>query len=75
VKKLFAISNYSCGNYSIPEILNGAGAIFPVLVYAKWAVHIIKKQVCKLTICSFCSGGGIKQINLDILDFGATDDR
>ena len=56
--------------------ITGAGATFPYPIYAKWA-ETYKAQNGKngtgLNYQSIGSGGGIKQIQAKIVDFGASD--
>ena len=51
----------------------GAGATFPYPVYAKWAEAYAAKTGVKLNYQSIGSGGGIKQIVANTVDFGASD--
>lgn len=53
--------------------ITGAGASFPYPVYAKWASEFKKATGNTVNYQSIGSGGGIKQINAKIVDFGATD--
>ena len=53
--------------------ITGAGASFPYPVYAKWASEFNKDTGNIVNYQSIGSGGGIKQINGKIVDFGATD--
>jgi phosphate transport system substrate-binding protein len=53
--------------------ISGAGATFPAPVYAKWA-ELYKAQTKNgLNYQSIGSGGGIKQIEANTVDFGASD--
>ncbi|MCG3181287.1 MAG: Phosphate-binding protein PstS [Phycisphaerae bacterium] len=54
--------------------INGAGATFPFPVYSKWAdkYHDVSGGV-KMNYQSIGSGGGIKAINDNTVDFGASD--
>jgi phosphate transport system substrate-binding protein len=58
----------------IPANLNGAGATFPYPIYSKWfsEYHRIHPEVT-ISYQSIGSGGGIKQVLADTVDFGATD--
>lgn len=54
-------------------VINGAGATFPYPVYAKWAEQYNKETGVKLNYQAIGSGGGIKQITANTVDFGASD--
>ena len=51
----------------------GAGATFPYPVYAKWAEAYKHKTGVMVNYQSIGSGGGIKQIQSNTVDFGASD--
>ncbi len=53
--------------------LSGAGATFPYPIYAKWAEAYAAKTGIKMNYQSIGSGGGIKQITSNTVDFGASD--
>jgi len=53
--------------------ITGAGATFPYPVYAKWAEAYKAKTGISLNYQSIGSGGGIKQIEANTVDFGASD--
>lgn len=53
--------------------INGAGATFPSPIYSKWAEGYSKQNGTGLNYQSIGSGGGIKQIQAKIVDFGASD--
>jgi len=54
--------------------LNGAGATFPYPMYSKWFNEYIKVDPSvRFNYQSIGSGGGIKQITEQTVDFGATD--
>jgi phosphate transport system substrate-binding protein len=54
--------------------LNGAGATFPYPIYSKWFDAYIKVDpTVRFNYQSIGSGGGIKQITEQTVDFGATD--
>jgi len=54
--------------------LNGAGATFPYPIYSKWFNEYIKVDpAVRFNYQSIGSGGGIKQISEQTVDFGATD--
>lgn len=53
--------------------LNGAGASFPNVIYAKWVQDYAAKTGVKINYQPIGSGGGIKQFAEGVIDFGATD--
>jgi phosphate transport system substrate-binding protein len=53
--------------------ISGAGATFPYPIYAKWAEAYKAKTGTSLNYQSIGSGGGIKQITANTVDFGASD--
>jgi phosphate transport system substrate-binding protein len=53
--------------------LNGAGATFPAPIYLKWSSDYQAKTGIKVNYQSIGSGGGIKQIQEQTVDFGASD--
>lgn len=53
--------------------ITGAGATFPYPVYAKWAEAYKKESGIGLNYQSIGSSGGIRQINNQTVNFGATD--
>ncbi len=54
--------------------LNGAGATFPYPLYSKWISEYAKLNPnVKINYQSIGSGGGIRQIVANTVDFGATD--
>src|SRR5215472_15016350 len=53
--------------------ISGAGATFPAPVYAKWAEAYKAKTGNSLNYQAIGSGGGIKQIVANTVDFGASD--
>lgn len=55
-------------------LVNGAGATFPYPLYSKWFSEYAKiDPSVKFNYQSIGSGGGIKQITAQTVDFGATD--
>ncbi len=62
-------------NLAAAEILiNGAGATFPYPLYSKWFSEYAKiDPSVKFNYQSIGSGGGIKQITAQTVDFGASD--
>ena len=53
--------------------ITGAGATFPYPVYAKWAEAYKAQTKIGMNYQSIGSGGGIKQIKAQTVDFGASD--
>jgi phosphate transport system substrate-binding protein len=53
--------------------ITGAGATFPYPIYAKWADAYKTQTGIGLNYQSIGSGGGIKQIEANTVDFGASD--
>jgi phosphate transport system substrate-binding protein len=53
--------------------ISGAGATFPAPVYAKWAEAYKAQTKNGLNYQAIGSGGGIKQIEANTVDFGASD--
>src|SRR5262252_4324135 len=55
-------------------LLNGAGATFPYPIYSKWFNEYIQVDPSvRFNYQSIGSGGGIKQITEQTVDFGASD--
>jgi phosphate transport system substrate-binding protein len=55
-------------------LINGAGATFPYPLYSKWFSEYAKVDTSvKFNYQSIGSGGGIKQITAQTVDFGASD--
>jgi phosphate transport system substrate-binding protein len=53
--------------------LTGAGATFPYPLYSKWFNAYAAKTGVKINYQSIGSGGGIRQLSEQTVDFGATD--
>src|SRR5690242_17710585 len=53
--------------------LTGAGATFPAVLYTKWFNEYNKATGVQVNYQSIGSGGGIKSISDQTVDFGATD--
>jgi phosphate transport system substrate-binding protein len=53
--------------------LTGAGATFPYPIYSKWVSDYATKTGVKINYQSIGSGGGIRQISEQTVDFGASD--
>jgi phosphate transport system substrate-binding protein len=53
--------------------LNGAGATFPAVLYSKWFSEYAKLTGVQINYQAIGSGGGIKSISDQTVDFGASD--
>ena len=53
--------------------LTGAGATFPYPIYSRWFAEYAAKTGVKINYQSIGSGGGIKQLSEQTVDFGASD--
>ena len=53
--------------------LTGAGATFPAVLYTKWFSEYVKLTGVQVNYQSIGSGGGIKSISDQTVDFGASD--
>ncbi len=53
--------------------LNGAGATFPYPIYSKWFSDYAAATGTKINYQSIGSGGGIRQLSAQTVDFGASD--
>ena len=76
MNKLFAAAVFATvafGAAANAASLSGAGATFPAPVYAKWAEEYKAKTGNALNYQAIGSGGGIKQITANTVDFGASD--
>jgi len=72
VAALIALSAATGANAEI--LINGAGATFPYPLYSKWFSEYAKiDRSVKFNYQSIGSGGGIKQITAQTIDFGASD--
>ena len=64
----------TAGTASAETLINGAGATFPYPLYSKWFSEYAKVDPSvKFNYQSIGSGGGIKQITAQTVDFGASD--
>jgi phosphate transport system substrate-binding protein len=62
------------GAANAETLINGAGATFPYPIYSKWFSEYAKIDTSvKFNYQSIGSGGGIKQITAQTVDFGASD--
>lgn len=55
------------------NMLTGAGATFPYPIYSKWFSEYAAKTGEKINYQSIGSGGGIRQLSEQTVDFGASD--
>ncbi len=70
---MFLLLSLSLG-VSAAQKINGAGATFPYPIYSKWFSEYQKtKKDVEFNYQSIGSGGGIKQVLAQTVDFGATD--
>jgi phosphate transport system substrate-binding protein len=53
--------------------LTGAGATFPYPIYSKWFSDYATKTGVRINYQSIGSGGGIRQLSEQTVDFGASD--
>ncbi len=75
LKKLI-IATFLATSFGIlaAEKINGAGATFPYPIYSKWFAEYQKKNTnVEFNYQSIGSGGGIKQVINQTVDFGASD--
>jgi phosphate transport system substrate-binding protein len=64
----------AAGGANAETLINGAGATFPYPLYSKWFSEYAKVDpTVKFNYQSIGSGGGIKQITAQTVDFGASD--
>lgn len=68
-----ALGTLVCAGAVQAADISGAGATFPYPLYAKWADEYKKETGVGLNYQSIGSGGGIKQITENTVDFGASD--
>lgn len=73
--KLLTILLFLSSQVSFASIkINGAGASFPYPIYSKWISDYGKKNPeIKINYQSIGSGGGIRQLLKQTVDFGASD--
>lgn len=68
-----ASSTSSSSSSSQSVDLTGAGATFPYPIYSKWFSDYAKLTGVKINYQSIGSGGGIRQLSEETVDFGASD--
>lgn len=67
----FSLVTLTAGAQSVD--LTGAGATFPYPIYSKWFSDYAAKTSVKINYQSIGSGGGIRQLSEQTVDFGASD--
>jgi phosphate transport system substrate-binding protein len=72
--RAFLLASVALAGASAQLLVNGAGATFPYPIYAKWfdAFHKLHPQA-QINYQSIGSGGGIRQLLVGTVDFGASD--
>jgi phosphate transport system substrate-binding protein len=73
VLSLAGAATLALGGVLPAQDLTGAGATFPYPIYSKWFAEYAKKTGVKVNYQSIGSGGGIRQLSEETVDFGATD--
>jgi len=75
MKKILAVVVLGLGfNAFAMTKINGAGATFPYPIYSKWfSEYKNKNKEIEINYQSIGSGGGIRQVLKQTVDFGATD--
>ncbi len=68
---LSAVIPFSAQSQSVD--LTGAGATFPYPIYSKWFADYAANTGVKINYQSIGSGGGIRQLSEQTVDFGASD--
>jgi phosphate transport system substrate-binding protein len=68
-----AAAGVSRASSSSGAALTGAGATFPAPLYSKWFDAYATKTGVKINYQSIGSGGGIRQLSEQTVDFGASD--
>ena len=72
-KELLALASLAIAANVHAADITGAGATFPYPIYAKWAEAYKVKTGQVMNYQSIGSGGGIAQIKVKTVDFGASD--
>lgn len=73
IASLALAASVAVSSLAAADKINGAGASFPAPLYYDWAFNYKKDTKNSVNYQSIGSGGGIKQINQRIVDFGASD--
>ncbi len=66
-------ADVAANTHNTANTLNGAGATFPYPIYSKWFSDYAAKTGVKINYQSIGSGGGIRQLSEQTVDFGASD--
>jgi phosphate transport system substrate-binding protein len=67
----FSLASLAANAQSVD--LTGAGATFPYPIYSKWFSDYAAKTSVRINYQSIGSGGGIRQLSEQTVDFGASD--
>ena len=70
---LLALVATAAATSATAQDLTGAGATFPYPIYSKWFNDYAARSGVKINYQSIGSGGGVRQISEQTVDFGATD--
>ena len=78
IRRIAAVLAATALAAAIPTItdaqdLTGAGATFPYPIYSKWFNDYAAKTGVKINYQSIGSGGGVRQLSEQTVDFGASD--
>ena len=68
-----AVLSFTTSAGAAVDKISGAGATFPYPVYSKWAQAYNETTGVQMNYQAIGSGGGIKQIKANTVDFGASD--
>jgi len=75
MKKIVTVLLLAVASFSVSaQQITGAGATFPYPIYSAWASAYNKETGVRLNYQSIGSGGGVRQILANTVNFGATDD-
>ena len=69
----FSLAALPLSAHSQAVDLTGAGATFPYPIYSKWFSDYAKARGVRINYQSIGSGGGIRQLSEQTVDFGASD--
>ena len=71
---LLLAGGLGAGHAGAQQLMNGAGATFPYPIYSKWFDEYTRVDPSvRFNYQSIGSGGGIRQISEQTVDFGASD--
>ncbi len=70
---LACAATIALGTSAVAQDLTGAGATFPQPIYNKWFSEYAKSKKVQINYQAIGSGGGVKQLSEQTVDFGATD--